>query len=156
VAVTTVDGGPLQVSRSVDVAASASELFAIVADPRRHHELDGSGTVGDNIRAPEQLEIGSKFTTRMRMYGVPYRLTSTVTALTPDQLIEWRHPFGHRWRWELHATSPTATRVTETFDYRDAGSLKNLFRYYKATGFAKRNADGIEATLRRLSDRYAS
>ena len=49
--VTTVDAGPLQVSRSVDVAAPASELFAIVADPRRHHEVDGSGTVGDNIRS---------------------------------------------------------------------------------------------------------
>jgi hypothetical protein len=154
--VTTVDGGPLQVSRSVDVAAPASELFAIVADPRRHHELDGSGTVGDNIRAPEPLEIGSRFTTKMRMFGVPYRLTSTVTALTPDQLVEWRHPFGHRWRWELHATSPAITRVTETFDYRDAGTLKNRLKYYQATGFAKRNAAGIEATLRRLRDRYAS
>jgi hypothetical protein len=154
-AVTTVDGGPLQVSRSVDVAAPASELFAIVADPRRHHELDGSGTVGDNIRAPEHLEKGSRFTTKMRMYGVPYRMTSTVTALTPDQLIEWRHPFGHRWRWELHATSPTTTRVTETFDFRDAGTLKNRLKYYKATGFVKRNAAGIEATLRRLRDRYA-
>lgn len=154
--VTTVDAGPLQVSRSVDVAAPASELFAIVADPRRHHEVDGSGTVGDNIRAPERLEIGSRFTTKMRMYGVPYRITNTVSALTPDQLIEWRHPVGHRWRWEFHATSPTSTRVTETFDYRDAGTVKNRLKYYEATGFAKRNAAGIEATLRRLRDRYAS
>ena len=154
--VRNVDGGPLQVSRSVDIAAPAHELFAIVADPRRHHEIDGSGTVRDNIRAPERLEIGSRFTTKMRMYGFPYRLTSTVTALTPDQLIEWRHPFGHRWRWELHATSPTSTRVTETFDFRDAGALKNRVKYYQATGFAKRNAAGIEGTLRRLRDRYAS
>lgn len=154
--VSNVDGGPLQVSRSVDIAAPAHELFAIVADPRRHHEIDGSGTVRDNVRAPERLEVGSRFTTKMRMYGVPYRLTSTVTALTPDQLIEWRHPFGHRWRWELHATSPTSTRVTETFDYRDAGALKNRLKYYQATGFAKRNAAGIEDTLRRLRDRYAS
>ena len=84
-------------------------------------EVDGSGTVGDNIRRPERLVVGSRFTTKMRMYGVPYRMTSTVTALKPDQLIDWRHPFGHRWRWEFHATSPTSTRVTETFDYRDAG-----------------------------------
>ncbi|MGH3678126.1 MAG: dimethyladenosine transferase, partial [Mycobacterium sp.] len=37
--VTTVDAGPRQVSRSVEVPAPAAELFAIVADPRRHHEL---------------------------------------------------------------------------------------------------------------------
>ncbi len=36
----------------VEVQAPASELFAIVADPTRHHEVDGSGTVRDNIRAP--------------------------------------------------------------------------------------------------------
>jgi uncharacterized protein YndB with AHSA1/START domain len=150
------DAGPRQVSRSVDVAAPASELFAIVADPRRHHEVDGSGTVGDNIRVPERLEVGSRFCTKMRMYGVPYRITSTVTAVTPDHLFEWRHPLGHRWRWEFHATSPTSTRVTETFDYRDAGAVKNRLKYYEATGFAKRNAAGIDATLRRLRDRYTS
>jgi Polyketide cyclase / dehydrase and lipid transport len=153
--VVTVDAGPLQVSRSVDVAAPASELFAIVADPRRHCELDGSGTVRDNVRAPERLDVGSRFSTRMRMYGVPYRVTCTVSALTPDQLIEWRHPVGHRWRWEFHAISPTITRVTETFDYRDAGTVKNRLNYYKATGFVKRNAAGIEATLSRLRDRYS-
>jgi hypothetical protein len=39
--------------------------------------------------------------TKMRMFGVPYRITSTVTALKPGALIEWRHPFCHRWRWEF-------------------------------------------------------
>jgi hypothetical protein len=28
-------------------------------------------------------------------------------------------------------------------------------KYYELTGFAKRNAAGIEATLRRLADRYS-
>jgi hypothetical protein len=151
--ITTIDNGPHQVSRSVDVAAPASELFAIVANPHRHDEIDGSGTVSDNIRAPEHLAVGSRFTTKMRMSGIPYRITSTVTALAADQLVEWRHPFGHRWRWEFHATSPTSTRVTETFDYRDC-TLKNRLKYYEVTGFVKRNAAGIEATLRRLHDRY--
>ena len=44
-AVTRVDAGPNQVSRSVEVHAPAGELFAIVANPRRHRELDGSGTL---------------------------------------------------------------------------------------------------------------
>jgi hypothetical protein len=152
--VTTVDGGPNQVSRSVEVHAPAAELFAIVADPRRHHELDGSGTVRDNIRAPAQLTAGAQFCTKMRMFGMPYRITSTVTALEPDRLIEWRHPVGHRWRWEFAAVTPTVTRVTETFDFRDAGQLKNRLHYYQRMGFVRRNAVGIEATLNRLHDRY--
>jgi Polyketide cyclase / dehydrase and lipid transport len=154
--VTVVDLGPHQISRSVEVQAPAPELFAIVADPTRHHEVDGSGTVRDNIRAPAKFVVDARFSTRMRMYGVPYRITSTVTALVPDELIEWRHPVGHHWRWEFEALSPTLTRVTETFDYRDTGWVKDGLKYYERMGFTKRNAAGIEATLCKLRDRYAS
>ncbi|KUI26437.1 SRPBCC family protein [Mycobacterium sp. GA-2829] len=153
--VSVVDNGPGQVSRAVEVSAPVAEVFALVADPRRHHEFDGSGTVGSNIDAPTKLVAGSRFSTKMRMYGVPYRITSTITALNPDRLVEWRHPFGHHWRFELEELSPTRTRVIETFDYRDTGALKDRVRYYERTGFAKRNAAGIEETLRRLQDRFA-
>ena len=105
--VTVVDAGPRRVSRSVEVAAPAAELFAMAADPRRHSELDGSGTVRDNIKAPSKLAEGSKFSTKMRMLGLPYRITSTVTELKPDEVVEWRHPLGHRWRWEFESLSPT-------------------------------------------------
>jgi Polyketide cyclase / dehydrase and lipid transport len=154
--VTVVDAGPRQVSRSVEVAAPADELFAIVADPRRHGDVDGSGTVSDNVSAPAKLVAGSRFSTKMRMFGLPYRITSTVTALKPGALIEWRHPFGHHWRWEFDEISPTLTRVTETFDFRDTGPVKDTLNYYVRTGFAKSNTTGIEATLTKLRDRYAS
>lgn len=153
-AVSAIDTGPQQVSRSVEVSAPATELFGIVADPRRHHELDGSGTVGQNIRTPDHLKVGSRFSTRMRMFGLPYRITSTVTKFDPDKVVEWRHPLGHRWRWEFVALSPTSTRVTETFDFRSAGTIRNLLNY-KLPGFIKANAKGIEATLQRLQDRYS-
>jgi hypothetical protein len=153
--VTVVDAGPRQVSRSVEVAAPAAELYAWAADPRRHPELDGSGTVRDNIKMPPKLAVGSKFSTSMKMYGMPYRITSTVTALKPNEVVEWRHPVGHRWRWEFESLSPTLTRVTETFDYRDAGAIKNTIRYYTLIGARKGNAAGIEATLAKLRDRYA-
>jgi hypothetical protein len=152
--VTVVDNGPRQVSRSVEVHAPAAELFAMAADPHRHHELDGSGTVTGNIAAPSKLVAGSKFSTKMKMYGLPYKLTSTVTALKPDELVEWRHPFGHHWRWEFKALSPTLTLVTETFDYRNTGAIKDGLKYYERTGFAKGNAKGIEATLTKLAARY--
>ncbi|TDO12103.1 uncharacterized protein YndB with AHSA1/START domain [Mycobacterium sp. BK086] len=154
--VTIVDAGPRQVSRSIEVNAPAAELFAMVADPRRHHELDGSDTVRDNITCPDRMVPGARFATKMRMYGVPYRITSTVTAVQPDELFEWRHPVGHRWRWEFASLTPTLTRVTETFDYRDAGSLKNALKYYERMGFAKGNAKSIEATLTKLAQRYAT
>ena len=138
-----------QVSRSATVDAPAAELFAIVADPRRHHELDGSGTVGDNVSGPALLSGGAKFGTKMKMFGVPYRITSTVTKFEPDRLIEWRHPFGHHWRWEFEPVDPTHTLVTETFDYRGSRGIR-LF------GFDKRNATGIQATLDQLQTRYGA
>jgi hypothetical protein len=153
-AVTVVDTGPGQVCRSVEVGATTTELFAIVADPRRHPEIDGSGTVVENITAPAELTAGSRFSTKMRMFGLPYRITSTVTAFTPDSLIEWRHPVGHHWRWEFEQLGPHRTRVTETFDYRDTGAVKDRLKYYDRMGFAKANARGIEATLLKLRDRF--
>lgn len=151
--VVVVDAGPGRVSRSVEVAAPAAELFAIAADPRRHRELDGSGTVRDNIKAPAELTVGSKFSTSMKMFGVPYRITSTVTELKANEVVEWRHPEGHRWRWEFASVAPALTRVTETFDYHDAGLLRRKF--YEVSGSIKANEKGIEATLTKLRDRYA-
>ncbi|OBI45928.1 dimethyladenosine transferase [Mycobacterium kyorinense] len=152
--ITPVDTGPDQVSRTVEVHAPAAELFALVADPRRHQELDGSGTVGAGVSGPRQLAPGARFSTKMRLWGLRYRLTSTVTAVERDRLVEWSHPAGHHWRWEFAAISPTITRVTETFDYRDTGPVKDRLHFYERTGLAKRNAAGIEATLAKLRDRY--
>lgn len=152
-AVTVVDAGAHQISRSIEVDAPVAELYAMAADPRRHRELDGSGTVRDNVKAPAEPTVGSKFTTNMKMYGVPYRIRSTVTALKPNEVVEWRHPEGHRWRWEFTALSPTRTRVTETFDYRNAGLLKRTF--YLLTGSIKGNMVGIEKSLTGLQQRYA-
>ena len=88
------------------------------------------------------------------MFRVTYRITATITTMNPDELIEWRHPVGHHWRWEFAAITPTITCVTETFDYRDTGPLKDRLKLYKPTGFAKRNAVGIEATLTELRKRF--
>ena len=153
--VTIVDAGPQRISRSVEVNAPAAELFAMAADPRRHHELDGSGTVGANINGPAKLVAGSRFSTKMTMFGLPYWIRSNVTAEKPDALVEWRHPLGHHWRWEFEELSPTRTRVTETFDYHGTGAIKDAVKWYERLGFVKGNVAGIEATLTKLADRYA-
>ena len=62
----------------------------------------------------------------MKQYGLPYKITSTVTEVADGQetkVIEWQHPLGHRWRWSLTEATPgdtTITEVTETFDYSTA------------------------------------
>lgn len=151
--VNIVDTGPRKISRSAEVNAPADEIFAVVADPRRHHELDGGGTVLETIDGPERLSSGAKFSVRMKQYGVPYRITSHVTEFADGRVLEWQHPLGHRWRWELTPLSDRATLVTETFDYSQIGAAKaNGLKWF---GSLKQNAAGIEATLRQLQAKYA-
>ncbi|HEU0101367.1 MAG TPA: SRPBCC family protein [Mycobacteriales bacterium] len=150
---THVDAGPRKVSRSVDVRASATELFDAIADPHRHGQLDGSGTVKDTVKGPERLSQGAKFSVSMKQYGVPYRITSKVTQYVTDQVLEWQHPAGHRWRWELAAQPDGTTRVTETFDYSTINGLQA--RVLELMGVPKQNAAGIEATLTKLQQQHA-
>ena len=151
-AVTTVDGGARRVTRRVSVRASSPDVFALLADPHRHPELDGSGTVRDiPVTGPERLSDGAKFRVGMKQYGVPYKITSTVTAFEADHLIEWQHPLGHRWRWELDETKPGTTQITETFDYSTAKAPKLLELF----GQPAKNGIGITKTLEALAARFA-
>ena len=102
------------------------------------------------MSGPDLLSAGAKFTVGMKQYGTPYKITSTVTAFEPDRLIEWQHPMGHRWRWELAETEPGTTRVTETFDYTTAKSPRML----EFLGQPGKNAIGISKTLQALQARF--
>ncbi|MGU3499781.1 SRPBCC family protein [Mycobacterium sp. C31M] len=147
----TEDAGPHAVSRSVQVTAPIGTLFEIIADPHRHHDLDGSGTVRDvEVHGPHRLNTGDKFTVGMTQFGLPYKITSTATAVEENRLVEWQHPLGHRWRWELTEVAPGTTKVTETFDY----STAKVPFVIELLGMQKKNADGIESTLTALADRY--
>lgn len=150
----TIDKGNRTVARQTEVKASADELFAIVADPHRHGELDGSGTVKDTVKGPQRLERGAKFSVGMKQYGVPYRITSTVTEFFDGdgtKIIEWQHPLGHTWRWEFEENQPGVTTVTEAFRYETAKAPK-LLEIFK---MPQQNAKGISSTLEKLSAEYS-
>ncbi|KUP96351.1 SRPBCC family protein [Thermobifida cellulosilytica] len=136
-----------KVSRSAVIAAPAEKIFAIIADPRRHPDIDGSAMVRGNLYGPERLEAGSTFGMSMRLLGIPYRTRNRVVEYEPDRRIAWRHFGPHRWRWELEPVDENTTRVTETFDYSHAGPYAFL---YRLVGYPSRNARAIEASLQRL------
>jgi uncharacterized protein YndB with AHSA1/START domain len=149
--VETVDSGMRKVSRRVAVGAPAAAVFALVADPHRHPELDGSGTVRSTpVKGPDTLSEGAKFSVGMKQFGLPYKITSTVTAFEENRVVEWQHPMGHRWRWELVELDPGTTQVTETFDYSGNKTPKML----EVFGYPKKNGDGITKTLQALAARF--
>ena len=135
------------VSESTTIGAPPSHVFAILADPRQHPRIDGSGSVRDTIRGPERLAKGAVFGVSMKLFGLPYQVSHRVVEFEEDRLIAWRHWAGHRWRYELQPVGE-GCRVTESFDYRPYGALRSAF--ITALGFPDRNRRGITATLARL------
>ncbi|MEJ7832384.1 MAG: SRPBCC family protein [Nocardioides sp.] len=137
------------VSASSTIDAPAEAIFAIIAAPRQHPRIDGSGTVKDSIKGPERLGLGDKFGMSMKQ-GVPYKITSTVTEYDENRRLAWRHPLGHTWRYVLEPTAEGGTRVTESFDYSEVNGIQAKF--LEVMGYPKKNRRGIEQTLVRLAE----
>ncbi|WP_328607949.1 SRPBCC family protein [Amycolatopsis sp. NBC_00345] len=142
--------GTRQVSRTAVIAASPEQLFELLADPAKHPLIDGSGTVrASREGGPDRLSLGARFGMEMKM-GASYRIQNTVVEFEENRLIAWRHFMGHRWRWLLKPLDGGKTEVTETFDWSTAKSPLAI----RLAGFPKKNAQGIEQTLERLTGMF--
>ncbi len=119
------------------IAAPPDRIFALLADPRRHHDIDGSGSVRAAKDTPERLALGSTFGMSMQL-GVKYSMVNEVIELDDDKRIAWqtrpsgdlkRRFFGGRiWRYELEP-SDGGTIVRESWDVsQEKGPIKNLLR----------------------------
>ena len=139
-------GSQWVISRSIVVKAPAEQVFETLANPRRHPDFDGSGSVRGAVTGPERLSLGAKFGMDMRLF-VPYRISSQVKEFDEGRRIAWAHIGGHRWRYELEPLPDGSTRVTETFDATTARSARAL----KLMDAYNRNARAIEETLPRLA-----
>jgi uncharacterized protein YndB with AHSA1/START domain len=138
------------VSTSRVIAADRQTLFDLVADPKTHPVIDGSGTVRSARGGlPERLSLGATFGMDMKA-GASYRISNTVVEFEDGERIAWRHLSGHRWRYEFRDVDG-GTEVTETFDWSTAKAKLPL----ELAGFPQRNLRAMEATLVRL-ERLAS
>lgn len=147
--VDTVDTGHGQISRTAVVEAPIEELHAIIVNPHRHGELDGSGMVGTVVEGADRMQVGEPFKVNMKMFGViPYKITSIPIRVEPN-VVEWQSgPSKVVWRWELEELSPNQTRVTETWDTRNA----RVPMMEKLMGGP--TAKGIEQSLKNLQAKY--
>ena len=138
------------VSRSTIVPAPAQMIFDLLADPRRHNEIDGSGTVQSaQINAPERLSLDATFGMQMKM-SLPYKITNTVVEFEENRTIAWRHVGGHIWRYILEPVDG-GTKVTEQFDWNKSKAPLIL----KLRKSPQDNAKSIEKTLENLVKRFA-
>lgn len=126
-------GDPKLKAAAIEINASASKVFALLIDPKKHSLFDGSNSVKGLNWGPEKLSLGAKFGMRMKI-EIPYRVTNYVTEFEPDKLIAWRHLGKWVWRYELTDLGNGKVRVVESFDGRPSPyqwwlKRRNAYKY---------------------------
>jgi hypothetical protein len=160
------EGGPADPTNVVSVtrriSAPAGRIFAVLADPARHPEIDGSGMV----RAARSLRpvcgVGDSFVMAMHNEEMgDYEMTNYVVTFELDRQITWEPVMSaasreedladvgnaahHRWGYTLAPAGAHFTMVTETFDCSESPDWLK-----KAVRGGERWRTDMTSTLERL------
>ena len=150
---------PVEADRIDRVAAA----FRVLADPARHSELDGSGTLRGASRGPSRLSLGAKFSMAMQQGRASYRSLNRVVEFDDGRALAWetvgeyrgrRFVGGHRWRYQLIPQEPApgedspSTLVVHSYDWGAALAAPLL----RLLGYPRRAAGSMARTLQRLAD----
>jgi hypothetical protein len=111
-------------------------VFAVLADPSAHADIDGTGWVRESLDGDRITQAGQVF--RMAMYhenhpDKDYKIANRVEVFDEPRAIAWQPGQesatgelsfgGWIWRYDLEATGPSRTTVGR--DHRD-NSLQHL------------------------------
>ena len=136
------------VSASREIAASAAQIFELIADPSVQPRWDGN----DNLATASAGQ-------RVRRTGDVFAMTLTQGAIRENHVVEFEEgrriawtpaepgkvPPGHLWRWELEPVDASRTRVTHTYDWTRLTDEGRLPRARATT------TDRLRASLDRLA-----
>lgn len=127
---------PVRVSRRI--CAPAPDIFQVLANPARHREFDGSGSLRGADSPAMVSGVGDVFVMKMYFPHLgDYEMNNHVVEYEPDRRIGWEpaagrgHPsaardgedparWGQRWSYQLTPDGPGATIVTEIYDCSSA------------------------------------
>ena len=143
--------------------APAEAVFAVLADPRTHADIDGTGWVRDNLDG--QVLTGSGQVFRMGMYHANhpdghYEMANEVVVFDRPHAIAWKPGQdrdgtvafgGWVWRYDLAPESDARTQVTLTYDWSAVGASLREF-----IGFPPFDRDHLVHSLEHLAAITAS
>ena len=142
------------------IPAPPEKIFDLLADPSRHPQIDGSGSVRDAKQPSQRVKLGDKFGMSMKA-GIPYSMVSTIIEFEDNRRIAWqsRPPGvfgkiggGRIWRYELEPVDG-GTRVRETWDISQEKGTKLALR---AGRVHQHTRESMEATLEKIEKLLAS
>jgi uncharacterized protein YndB with AHSA1/START domain len=144
------------------IAAPAEGIFELLADPARHHDIDGSGSVRDAKSSPTRLTMGATFGMSMHL-GINYSMLNEVIEFDDGKRIAWqtrpsgnfqRKLFGGRiWRYELEPADG-GTLVRESWDIsQEKGPIKGLLGIGKSKDHTREAMEKTLANIARLTER---
>jgi uncharacterized protein YndB with AHSA1/START domain len=147
----TDDGATIQtVTRTVPVPAE--RMFAVLVDPTRHPEIDGSGMIRGAATTQPVTGVGDVFTMDMNQPDLgDYQADNYIVELEQGRKIAWtpgaagQQPIGHVWAWEF-TSDGESTVVIHSCDWSgvtDPGLLA-------AINFPRVSADQMATTIDNL------
>lgn len=108
------------VSADREVAAEASEIFELIAEPAQQPRWDGNDNLAEAPTGQRVRAVGDVFIMHLTNGSVR---ENQVVEFEEGRRIAWlpsepgREPRGHVWRWELEPLGGGRTRVTHTYDW---------------------------------------
>jgi uncharacterized protein YndB with AHSA1/START domain len=150
------------VSRRIEAPAEA--IFAILADPGRHPDVDGSGMLRTGATNSVVSGVDDMFVMKMHRDDLgDYVMNNYVVEFEANRRIGWEpgpgegHPAaaespvgtrgGWRWTFDLAPDGPAATVVTEIYDCAGAPAWVQ-----EATGNGQVWMEGMTKSLERLDE----
>src|SRR5439155_20692118 len=120
-----------RVSESMWVEAVPEAVFAVLAAPSAHADIDGTGWVRASVDGDRITAAGQVFRMAMHHEGHPdkdYKIANLVEVFDEPRAIAWKPGTespetgelsfgGWIWRYDLEATGPSRTTVTLTYDW---------------------------------------
>jgi uncharacterized protein YndB with AHSA1/START domain len=153
-----------RVTASTTIDATPEAVFAVLADPSAHADIDGTGWVRESLDGDRITTAGQVF--RMAMYhpnhpDQDYKIANRVEVFDEPRAIAWQPGTespetgelsfgGWIWRYDLEATGPSRTTVTLTYDW--SAVPPQVREYLQFPPFAQ---DHLDNSLQHLSDLVA-
>lgn len=151
------------VSATTTIPAAAEDVFAVLADPDSHADIDGTGWVRAALDSAPLTAAGQVFWMEMYHPDHPdgdYRIGNRVQVLDRPHAISWQPGYdagdGHLafggwvWRYDLRPAGPETTEVTLTYDW---SAVPDSIRQYLT--FPPFPPDHLSRSLGHLADLVA-